>query len=63
MGGLIENPFLLFYYFFGIAIYSMWLHLRQATILGLPGVLIRSILVFVNSVRIIFPSLLDELRF
>jgi len=43
MGGLIENPFLLFYYFFGIAIYSMGLHIRQSTIVGLPCALTWSI--------------------
>ena len=61
MGGTIENPFLLFYHFFAIAFYSIGLHLRQASPLGLPGALLQSAMIIASAIRIVWRPVLDEL--
>ncbi|KAK4150807.1 squalene epoxidase-domain-containing protein [Chaetomidium leptoderma] len=45
MGGLIDNPLLLFYHFFRVALYAVGLHLRQADWIDIPMALFRSMLV------------------
>jgi squalene monooxygenase len=62
MGGTVDAPFLLFYHFFKIAIYSIGLHLRQASWLGLPGAILQSGLVFGAAVAIIWRPIVDELQ-
>ncbi|KAH6855458.1 squalene epoxidase [Chaetomium sp. MPI-CAGE-AT-0009] len=62
MGGVVESPFLLFRYFFRIAIYSISLHLQCSGWLGLPGAMLESVLVFISAVKIIWEPIVDELR-
>ncbi len=62
MGGVIDAPFLLFYHFFRVALHSIVLHLRQATVLGLPGALFQSGLLFGSAIAIIWRPIMDELR-
>ena len=62
MGGIIEKPFLLFYYFFRIAIFSISTHLRSARILDFPLAVCQSLSVLFHAVAIIVPAILDELR-
>ncbi|KAK4119770.1 FAD/NAD(P)-binding domain-containing protein [Parathielavia appendiculata] len=62
MGGLVDDPFRLFYYFFKIAIYSIRLHLHQAGLLGLPAALFQSALLFASAVAIIWQPIIDELQ-
>lgn len=62
MGGIIHNPMILFYHFFAIALYSMWLLLRQSTIWLLPVCLWRYGLVFAKAVKMILPYIISELR-
>lgn len=62
MGGVIDDPLLLFYHFFNIAVYSIGLQIQHASWLGLPGALFQSALVFVSAVAIIWQPIVDELR-
>ena len=62
MGGPIDNPLLLFYHFFRVALYGVALHIRQADSIDIPMALFRSMLVFISAVRIIWQPIIDELR-
>ncbi|AEO67618.1 733f9685-ac51-42a0-bf82-501ebcb9e58f [Thermothielavioides terrestris] len=62
MGGLVDSPFLLFYHFFMVALYSIRLHLGQAGWLGVPKAVLQSTLVFASAVGIIWRPIVDELR-
>jgi len=62
MGGLVDSPLLLFRQFFKIAIFSMNLHIRQASWLGLPLAVFNSAFVFISAVAIIWRPIIDELR-
>ena len=62
MGGLIDNPFLLFYHFFRVALYGVALHIRQANWIDIPLSLFQSMLVFILAVCIIWRPIIDELR-
>ena len=55
MGGVVENPLLLFYYVFAIALHSMCWHLQAAEIWHLPLALCQCLLVFCRCVTLISP--------
>lgn len=61
MGGIYHNPLLLFRHFFAIAIYSMWLLIRESPVSMLPISLVRCVQVFSRAVSIILPFILSEL--
>ena len=61
MGGVLSNPLLLLYHFFAIALYSMWLHLRQSSLLHLPLTLAQCVMVFCKALSMILPFMLCEL--
>ena len=62
MGGVIGSPLRMVYNFFRVAIFSIWLHLREAGSLGLVRCLFECMLVFTSAVGIIWRPVLDELR-
>lgn len=62
MGGVVDSPLLLLRHFFKIAIYSIGLHLRQASWLGLPLALFQAASVFISAVVIIWRPIVDELQ-
>ena len=62
MGGVIDTPLSLFYHFFKVALHSIGLHLRQASVLELPAALLRCTLLFFSAIVIIWRPIFDELR-
>lgn len=61
MGGVYHNPLLLFRHFFAIAIYSMWLLIRESPMWMLPVSFFRCARVFARAVSVILPFILSEL--
>ena len=61
LGGILGNPFLLVFHFFSVALYSMWLHIRESSVWYLPYTLVRCVLVFNKAVGMILPFILCEL--
>ena len=62
MGGIIDKPFLLILYFVRIAFFSVSLHLRRVSVLGLPGAMLDSISMLYSAALILMPAVLDEIR-
>jgi squalene monooxygenase len=62
MGGLSIKPWRLFYHFISVAVYSIRLHLQEASWRGLAGAVFQSLSVLAAAVRIIWGPLADELR-
>ncbi|KAK0649317.1 squalene epoxidase [Cercophora newfieldiana] len=62
MGGLSVKPWRLFYDFISVAVYSVKLHLQQASCWGLAAALWQSASVLAAAIRIIWGPLVDELR-
>lgn len=63
MGGVYHSPFLLCYHFFSIAIYSLWVLLREecaSSLWKLPVAVIQCFLVFGRAVRLIGPYIFTE---
>lgn len=61
MGGVFHNPLLLFYHFFAIALYSIWLLLRESPIPLLPLTFVKSVRVFSKALSMIFPFIFSEI--
>lgn len=61
MGGVYQNPLLLFRHFFAIAIWSMWLLIHESPIWMLPISFVRCARVFYRAVSLILPFILSEL--
>lgn len=62
MGGMIDEPFLLITYFFRMAIFCVWLHLRSVSVLDLPKAIFDTISMLYNAALILVPAVKDELR-
>lgn len=62
LGGLIGQPFVLFYHFFSVALFSIWILLRENGLLMLPVSIVQAVLVFANACEVIFPYIFAELR-
>ena len=67
LAGIIQQPFVLFYHFFSVALLAIWLVLSSTmgSILGiwkLPYAIIQSILVFWKACVVIFPYIFSEIR-
>lgn len=61
MGGVIDSRLLLFYHFFRIAFYSIGLYVGQARWTERPAAVVRSMMMFVSAVAIIWRPIMDEL--
>ncbi|KAI9659543.1 MAG: Squalene epoxidase [Bathelium mastoideum] len=62
LAGIIRQPFVLFYHFFAVALYSMYLHIFSANPLMWPVNAITSIGVFWKACVVIFPYIWSEMR-
>ncbi|KAF2106053.1 squalene monooxygenase Erg1 [Lophiotrema nucula] len=61
MGGIYQQPMLLFYHFFAIAIYSMWRLMLASPAWMFPATLAKCAIMFCKAVGIILPVLMSEL--
>lgn len=64
MGGVIHSPFLLFYHFFAVALYSLWILMREgyaSSVWDLTCAIFECVHVFVKAVAVILPFMLSEL--
>ncbi|KAI9746730.1 MAG: Squalene epoxidase [Claussenomyces sp. TS43310] len=67
LGGIIRQPFMLFYHFFAVAVLSIWLVIKQ-TLGGLSGAwklplaLGESVMVLYKACVVLFPFVFSELR-
>ncbi|KAF1987914.1 ERG1 squalene epoxidase [Aulographum hederae CBS 113979] len=62
LGGIIRNPFVLFYHFFAVALLSIWLRLSQSKIWKMPLTLVGSAAIFWKACVVIFPYIFSEIR-
>lgn len=61
LGALISRPFVLFYHFFSVALWSIWILIRENGLLLLPLSLVQGLLVFWKACVVIFPYIFAEL--
>lgn len=62
LGGIIRQPFVLFYHFFLVAFYAIWIYLTSSSMLLLPVRMVGSVGVFWKACLVLFPYILSELR-
>ncbi|KAK7902980.1 Squalene epoxidase [Exophiala xenobiotica] len=62
LGAVIHQPFVLFYHFFSVALFSIWILITENGVLMFPISLIQAVLVFVKACEVIFPYIFAELR-
>lgn len=62
LAGIIRQPFVLFYHFFAVALYSIWIYITSAGILHLPLRMFGSVGVFWKACVVIFPYIFAELK-
>jgi squalene monooxygenase len=62
LAGIIRQPFVLFYHFFAVALYSIWILLRTSALVRLPLTLLDSAAVFWKACVVIFPYIFSEVR-
>jgi squalene monooxygenase len=62
LSGVTRQPFVLFYHFFRVALFSMWLMLKGSPLWQLPLTILRMGLVFLKACIVIFPFIGSELR-
>jgi squalene monooxygenase len=62
LGAVIHQPFVLFYHFFSVALFSIWILIKENGVLMFPISLIQAVLVFVKACEVIFPYIFAELR-
>ncbi|KAH9835093.1 Squalene monooxygenase [Teratosphaeria destructans] len=62
LAGILRQPFVLFYHFFAVALYSMWIYTVSGNPLAMPVRLVSSLGVFGKACVVIFPYIFAELR-
>ena len=62
LGGLIARPIVLFNHFFAVALYSIWIMLKESPLWALPWTVVMSGAVFWKACVVIFPFIWSELR-
>ncbi|KIW57479.1 hypothetical protein PV05_06025 [Exophiala xenobiotica] len=62
LGAVIHQPFVLFYHFFSVALFSIWILIKENGVLMFPISLIQAVLVFAKACEVIFPYIFAELR-
>ena len=62
LAGIIRQPFVLFYHFFAVALYSIWIYVMRGSVVGVPVRLLGSVGVFWKACVVIMPYILSELR-
>ncbi|KAI9678456.1 MAG: Squalene epoxidase [Trizodia sp. TS-e1964] len=62
LAGIIRRPIVLFYHFFAVALYSIWIIVREAQAWKLPEVLFGSVAIFWKACVVIFPFIFSEMR-
>ncbi|KAI8991646.1 squalene epoxidase-domain-containing protein [Mycotypha africana] len=62
LAGMTQNPVVLIYHFFMVAMYSIYLMVTEGGIISLPFNLYRALTVFITSCSTIFPFLWGELK-
>lgn len=63
LAGIIRQPFVLFYHFFAVALFSIWIYVGAAkSALGVPARVVGSVGVFWKACVVLFPYIFSELR-
>ena len=62
LGGIIRQPFVLFYHFFAVALLSIWVMYAENGLMWLPVSFFQGFLVFWKACVVIFPYIFAELR-
>lgn len=62
LAGILRRPSMLIYHFFAVALFSIWILVKEASILDLPATLFTSVMVFIKAVVVIVPYIYAELR-
>jgi squalene monooxygenase len=62
LAGIIRQPFVLFYHFFAVALYSIWIMLRTTALIRLPLTVLSGVAVFWKACVVIFPFIFSEVK-
>jgi squalene monooxygenase len=62
LAGIIRQPFVLFYHFFAVALYSIWIYIASGSLVSAPVRAIGSIGIFWKACVVIFPYIFSELK-
>ncbi|KAF0425106.1 SE-domain-containing protein [Gigaspora margarita] len=63
LAGLVQNPLLLIFHFFAVAIYGVYRIFREDTMLHMPQNILKSFIVIYTACVTVLPVLLTELKF
>ncbi|KAG8627466.1 hypothetical protein KVT40_004949 [Elsinoe batatas] len=62
LAGIIRQPFVLFYHFFAVALYSIWIYVSSSPVFLVPVKLFGSLGIFWKACVVIFPYIFSELQ-
>ncbi|PNS15243.1 hypothetical protein CAC42_8244 [Sphaceloma murrayae] len=62
LAGIIRQPFVLFYHFFAVALYTIWIYVSSSSLLLLPIKLLGSINIFFAACKVLLPYIFSELQ-